>query len=54
VDEALRARLAERSYLEKAIGRTGLLALRPLQVTSDFDHWHRHLLREARPGRPAV
>ncbi|HYN10324.1 MAG TPA: PrsW family glutamic-type intramembrane protease [Vicinamibacterales bacterium] len=44
VDDALRARLAERAYLEKTIGRTGLLALRPLQVTSDFDRWHRHLL----------
>jgi RsiW-degrading membrane proteinase PrsW (M82 family) len=54
VDDALRARLAERGFLEKSIGPTGLLALRPLQVTSDFDHWHRHLLREARPGRPAV
>ncbi len=47
VDDALRARLAERAYLEKAIGRTGLLALRPLQVTSDFDRWHRHLLHES-------
>jgi RsiW-degrading membrane proteinase PrsW (M82 family) len=46
VDDALRARLAERAYLEKAIGRTGLLALRPLQVTSDFDRWHQHLLKE--------
>ncbi|HEX7777934.1 MAG TPA: PrsW family glutamic-type intramembrane protease, partial [Vicinamibacterales bacterium] len=36
IDDALRARLAEREYLEKAIGRTGLIALRPLQVTSDF------------------
>ena len=44
VDDALRAKLAERAYLEKAIGRTGLLALRPLQVTGDFDRWHRHLL----------
>ena len=46
VDDALRARLAERAYLEKTIGRTGLLAIRPLQVTSDFDKWHQHLLRE--------
>ena len=45
VDDALRAKLAERAYLEKAIGPTGLLALRPLQVTSDFDKWHRHLLK---------
>jgi RsiW-degrading membrane proteinase PrsW (M82 family) len=46
VDDALRARLTERSFLEKSIGPTGLLALRPLQVTSDFDQWHQHLLRE--------
>jgi protease PrsW len=51
VDDALRARLAERAYLEKAIGRTALLALRPLQVTSDFDRWHRHLLTEG--AKPA-
>jgi RsiW-degrading membrane proteinase PrsW (M82 family) len=44
VDEALRARLAERAYLEKAIGPTGLAALRPLQVTSDRDRWHQYLL----------
>ena len=44
VDDALRARLAERAYLERAIGRTGLAALRPLQVTSDRDHWHQYLL----------
>jgi RsiW-degrading membrane proteinase PrsW (M82 family) len=44
VDEALRARLAERAYLEKAIGPTGLAALRPLQVTSDRDKWHQYLL----------
>ena len=45
---------AERAYLEKAIGRTGLLALRPLQVTSDFDRWHRHLLREASPRQSGL
>lgn len=48
VDDALRARLAERGYLEKTIGRTGLLALRPLQVTGDRDQWHRYLLKQAR------
>ncbi len=46
VDDALRARLAERAYLERAIGRTGLAALRPLQVTSDRDHWHQYLLQQ--------
>ncbi|HUF46810.1 MAG TPA: PrsW family glutamic-type intramembrane protease [Vicinamibacterales bacterium] len=44
VDDALRAMLAERAYLEKSIGPTGLLALRPLQVTGDRDRWHRYLL----------
>ena len=48
VDDALRARLAERAYLEKTIGRTGLMALRPLQVTGDRDQWHRYLLKHAR------
>jgi RsiW-degrading membrane proteinase PrsW (M82 family) len=51
IDDGLRARLSERAYLERAIGRTGLIALRPLQVTSDRDRWHRHLLRQARTGR---
>jgi RsiW-degrading membrane proteinase PrsW (M82 family) len=47
VDAALRARLAERAYLERAIGRTGLLALRPLQMTGHRDRWHRYLLEQA-------
>ena len=47
-DEALTAQLAERAYLEKSIGRTGLLALRPLQVTGDRDAWHQFLLGQAR------
>ena len=45
VDEGLDASLAERGYLQRSIGRTGLLALKPLQVTSRRDDWHRHLLR---------
>ena len=45
-DEELRAALDERSRLQQAIGRTGLLALEPLQVTSGRDTWHRHLLRQ--------
>jgi len=47
VDDELRASLAERAYLHRAIGPTGLLALRPLQVTGDRDEWHRYLLRHA-------
>jgi len=48
VDADLRAALAELAYLEKAIGPTGLLALKPLQVTSHRDDWHRFLLSRAR------
>jgi RsiW-degrading membrane proteinase PrsW (M82 family) len=50
-DDTLRAQLDERAYLEKSIGRTGLLALRPLQVTSDRDDWHQFLLRQSGAGR---
>jgi RsiW-degrading membrane proteinase PrsW (M82 family) len=48
IDDEVRARLDERSYLQRAIGATGLLALRPLHVTSDRDEWHRYLLKNAR------
>lgn len=44
VDDDLRAALAEREYLERSIGRTGMLALEPLRVTSHRDYWHRHLM----------
>jgi protease PrsW len=44
-DADLHAALAERKYLHHSIGPTGLLALKPLQVTSHRDQWHRHLLR---------
>jgi RsiW-degrading membrane proteinase PrsW (M82 family) len=40
----LRASLRELAALQTSIGRTGLLALAPLQVTSDRDRWHRYLL----------
>lgn len=40
----LRDSLHELASLESSIGRTGLLALKPLQVSSDRDHWHRYLL----------
>jgi hypothetical protein len=45
VDDDLEASLAERDYLHRSIGRAGLLALRPLQVTSGRDRWHRQLLK---------
>jgi hypothetical protein len=44
----LQASLEELRYLEGSIGRTGLLALEPLQVTSDRDKWHRYLLEQSR------
>lgn len=44
VDDDLRAALSERTYLERSIGRAGMLALEPLRVTSHRDYWHRHLL----------
>ena len=48
VDEDLAASLDERRYLHQSIGTVGLLALRPLQVTSHRDTWHRHLLQQGR------
>jgi protease PrsW len=47
-DEDLDASLEERNYLQRSIGKVGLLALRPLQVTSDRDRWHRQLLAQSR------
>jgi RsiW-degrading membrane proteinase PrsW (M82 family) len=46
----LRDSFAEIDHLQASIGRTGLLALKPLQVTSGRDQWHRHLLA-SRPPR---
>ena len=43
-DDDTRAALDEFQYLRRSIGRTGLLALKPLSVTTDRDHWHSHLL----------
>ena len=47
-DGDLEAALAERSTLQRSIGRTGLLALKPVQVTTHRDTWHRHLLSQAK------
>ncbi len=44
------AALSEMRYLRHSIGRTGLLALRPLHVTTDRDAWHRHVLTRGRRG----
>ncbi|MGH9410483.1 MAG: PrsW family glutamic-type intramembrane protease [Vicinamibacterales bacterium] len=43
-DDDTRAALEELRALRASIGRTGLLALEPLRVTSDRDHWHGHLV----------
>jgi RsiW-degrading membrane proteinase PrsW (M82 family) len=51
VDEDLAASLAERQYLQHSIGTVGLLALKPLQITSYRDTWHRHLLQQGRASR---
>ena len=47
VDPDVHAALAERTYLQHSIGRTGLLALEPLRVTSHRDYWHQHLLKQS-------
>lgn len=47
VDESVKARLRELAYLRRSIGATGLLALKPLRVTSERDDWHRYLLEQA-------
>ena len=47
VDDDVYAALAERDYLRKSIGRTGLLALEPLRVTSHRDYWNQHVLMQA-------
>jgi protease PrsW len=39
------AALDERRFLEHSIGVAGLLALQPLQVTSQRDRWHRRVLK---------
>jgi RsiW-degrading membrane proteinase PrsW (M82 family) len=43
-DADTRAALEELQALRTSIGRTGLLALEPLSVTTDRDHWHGYLL----------
>jgi RsiW-degrading membrane proteinase PrsW (M82 family) len=45
------AAFAEVKYLRKSIGAVGLLALRPLHVTTHRDEWHRYLLAAGRGRR---
>jgi protease PrsW len=51
VDADLDAILAERDALRRSIGRTGLLALEPVQVSTHRDRWHRDLLRHRRTAQ---
>jgi len=46
-DLDVKARLQERRYLQRSIGATGLLALKPLRVAGDRDDWHTYLLEQA-------
>jgi protease PrsW len=47
----LAASLGELNYLHSSIGRTGLLALRPLHLGSDRDRWLRFLLASHGRGK---
>ncbi len=45
LDEETRDKLAELTHLERAIGRTGMLALRPLMMATGKDMWQLELLK---------
>lgn len=47
VADEVRANLEELRYLEKSIGATGLLAVRPLLKNSSRDLWHLYTLEQA-------
>ncbi|MFN2571081.1 MAG: hypothetical protein ABR537_05640, partial [Gemmatimonadales bacterium] len=46
-DPSVKAKFAELAYLEKSIGRTGLLALRPFLHTGTRDLWQLNMLTES-------
>ena len=46
VDEATRDKFAEMDYLEASIGKTGLLALKPMLHMTHRDLWQLHMLGE--------
>jgi RsiW-degrading membrane proteinase PrsW (M82 family) len=54
VDEDLDEALAEMAFLRKSIGTTGLLALKPLQVSTRGAEFHRHLLEQQRRRQRSV
>ncbi len=45
LDEETQDKLAELTHLERAIGRTGMLALRPLMMATGKDMWQLKLLK---------
>jgi len=44
IDDETRSKLTEMRFLERSIGRTGLLALKPMMHMSNEDFWQLHLL----------
>jgi RsiW-degrading membrane proteinase PrsW (M82 family) len=44
-DQAVHAKFDEMTYLQKSIGKTGLLALSPFLRTSNRDLWQMHMLK---------
>ena len=48
VDDDLTATVREMDFLRNSIGTTGLLALKPLQVSTRGSEFHRHVLQQAR------
>jgi protease PrsW len=46
VDDATREKFAELRYLERSVGRTGLLALYPVMRASRRERWQLSLLRK--------
>ncbi|MEO8778748.1 MAG: hypothetical protein ABI389_08745 [Rhodanobacter sp.] len=44
IDEETRAKLQEMEYLERSVGRAGLMTLQPLMHTSRRDLWQLHML----------
>ena len=48
VDDDLDEALVEMAFLRKSIGTTGLIALKPLQVSTRGAEFHRHLLEQQR------
>jgi RsiW-degrading membrane proteinase PrsW (M82 family) len=51
VDEDFEATVEEMTFLRRSIGATGLLALKPLQVSTGGSEFHRHVLEQARGRR---